>query len=75
VSLAPETQPDYFCRMTQSKQDVAARNAKIRAEKLRENLARRKVQIRQRRNDAAFEADADQPSPDIEKQLPAKKTP
>ena len=34
--------------MTQSKQEVAARNAKIRAEKLRENLARRKQQIRQR---------------------------
>jgi hypothetical protein len=34
--------------MTQSKQEVAARNAKIRAEKLRENLARRKQQVRQK---------------------------
>jgi hypothetical protein len=34
--------------MTQSKQEVADRNAKIRAEKLRENLARRKQQTRQR---------------------------
>ncbi len=61
--------------MTQSKQDLAARNAKIRAEKLRENLARRKVQIRQRSNDAAFQAEAGQPSPDIEKQPQDKKTP
>jgi hypothetical protein len=37
--------------MTQSKQEVAARNARIRAEKLRENLARRKQQTRQRASD------------------------
>ena len=34
--------------MTQSKQEVATRKARIRAEKLRENLARRKQQTRQR---------------------------
>ena len=34
--------------MTQSKQELAERNAKIRAEKLRENLARRKQQNRER---------------------------
>ena len=34
--------------MTQSKQEVAAQKAKIRAEKLRENLAKRKKQLRGR---------------------------
>jgi hypothetical protein len=47
-SLAPETAADYLHAMTQSKQEVAERNARIRAEKLRENLARRKQQMRER---------------------------
>jgi hypothetical protein len=34
--------------MAQSKQELAERNAKIRAEKLRENLARRKQQTREK---------------------------
>lgn len=46
--------------MTQSKQEVAQRNARIRAEKLRENLSRRKQQLRQRaveKNDEKIEKD------------------
>jgi hypothetical protein len=53
--LAPVTAADYVHIMTQSKQEAATRNAKIRAEKLRENLARRKQQMRER----ALEAQAD----------------
>jgi hypothetical protein len=34
--------------MAQSKQELAERNAKIRADKLRENLAKRKQQTRQK---------------------------
>ena len=41
--------------MTQSKQEAAERNARIRAEKLRENLARRKQQLRQQGNNTEVE--------------------
>jgi hypothetical protein len=51
--------------MTQSKKELAERNARIRAEKLRENLARRKQQNRERasksQTEPAFETNiADQ---------------
>jgi hypothetical protein len=44
--------------MTQSKQEVAERNARIRAEKLRENLARRKQQMRERASESQAGNDA-----------------
>ncbi|MGL4406623.1 MAG: hypothetical protein ACRCT6_12730 [Notoacmeibacter sp.] len=44
--------------MTQSKQEVADRNARIRAQKLRENLVRRKQQIRQRLQETEDRTDA-----------------
>ena len=42
--------------MAQSKQELSERKAKIRAEKLRENLAKRKQQTRQKAVESRAEA-------------------
>jgi hypothetical protein len=62
--LAPQSTSHYCRAMTHSKKEIAERNAKIRAEKLRENLARRKHQSRQRLAEPHSELPSETSEPD-----------